>query len=188
MLNPHSRLYRTRISCMVLSMACPMCSLPVTFGGGITIEKLCFPSSIFPAKYLFCSHTEYQCSSTCFGSYTLDRFLLSSIVSAPFQSCFRFCNKIKNAFAPQKDESAASVVPPLFLSVQRQKSTLRCNGLPDHVYCAYPAVRHRISEATFQCCCGKTPSRDFPLCAQHHTVLLLIPDDSDIRLFLYDST
>ena len=37
---PHMRWYRTIVSSMATVRACPMCSDPVTLGGGITITNL----------------------------------------------------------------------------------------------------------------------------------------------------
>ena len=36
---PDMRAKRVMMSCKVTNMACPMCNLPVTFGGGIAMEK-----------------------------------------------------------------------------------------------------------------------------------------------------
>src|SRR5882757_4586043 len=37
---------RARISCSVLLRAWPICSLPVTLGGGMTMEKACAPGRV----------------------------------------------------------------------------------------------------------------------------------------------
>ena len=48
---PRIRCQRTRMSCSVLLKACPMCSEPVTLGGGITTEKCGAPVlALAPAR------------------------------------------------------------------------------------------------------------------------------------------
>ena len=49
-------LKRMRISCMVSSRACPMCSCPVTFGGGITMVNGFLSLFTWAWKYLLSSH------------------------------------------------------------------------------------------------------------------------------------
>ena len=45
---PRIRFIRTNASCIDPFSACPMCSTPVTFGGGIATEK--FPSGLPSAR------------------------------------------------------------------------------------------------------------------------------------------
>src|SRR5579871_2898460 len=73
------RLRRARMSWIVLSSTCPMCSTPVTLGGGMTIEKAGFVEPGLAVKQPFASHSAYHLSSTCFGSYALE----NSVVAVP---------------------------------------------------------------------------------------------------------
>ena len=55
---PRIRCQRTRISCSVLLNAWPMCSEPVTFGGGIMMQKVSSREAFAPAaKQLRASHS-----------------------------------------------------------------------------------------------------------------------------------
>src|SRR5690606_14660387 len=67
------RRQRTRTSCSVLLRACPMCRVPVTFGGGMTTEKGSPGASTRPRKYPFSSQNWYHRASTWAGSYTLGK-------------------------------------------------------------------------------------------------------------------
>ena len=49
-------LKRMRISCIVLSSACPICNLPVMFGGGITIVNGFLSRFTSAWKYFLSSH------------------------------------------------------------------------------------------------------------------------------------
>src|SRR5580704_9989291 len=68
---PRIRCQRVRISISVCSNMCPMCSEPVTFGGGITIENT-GPGALGSALNSS-SLTQYsaQRGSICCGSYAL---------------------------------------------------------------------------------------------------------------------
>ena len=67
--NPCIRFWRITMSWSVVSHACPMCNLPVTFGGGITIEYgLAFLSPL-GLKTSSSSHSWYRPSSTALWSY-----------------------------------------------------------------------------------------------------------------------
>ena len=68
-LRPRIRFIRTNASCIDPFSACPMCSTPVTFGGGIATEKL---SSADPSasgwKYPPSIHSPKTRASTSEGS------------------------------------------------------------------------------------------------------------------------
>ena len=64
-LRPRIRALRVITSCSVTNIACPMCSAPVTFGGGIGITNGGpVAVSSFGAKYPRDSHHSYRFSST----------------------------------------------------------------------------------------------------------------------------
>src|SRR5467141_973863 len=65
------RCQRVKISISVWSIMCPMCSEPVTFGGGITIENT--GPGAFGSARKSCSRTQNsaQRGSICCGSYVL---------------------------------------------------------------------------------------------------------------------
>ena len=68
-LYPIIRCQRVRMSISVCSSMCPMCSEPVTFGGGMTIENTgpgAFASALYNSSF-----TQYsaQRGSICCGSY-----------------------------------------------------------------------------------------------------------------------
>ena len=77
-LNPLIRRQRTRTSCIVWLRAWPMCSMPVTFGGGITTEYGVPPSDGSAWKYPFFSHIGYHLASAAFASYLLSIILISA--------------------------------------------------------------------------------------------------------------
>src|SRR6267143_2326859 len=70
-LYPRMRCQRVKISISVWSIMCPMCSEPVTFGGGITIENT--GPGAFGSARKSCSRTQNsaQRGSICCGSYVL---------------------------------------------------------------------------------------------------------------------
>src|SRR5438045_6961265 len=76
-LNPLMRFQRTMMSCSVMTSAWPMCSRPVTFGGGMTIENFGLSRSRSGVKYSPSSQKRYQRCSKSFGSY---RFAISSFI------------------------------------------------------------------------------------------------------------
>src|SRR3954451_6754228 len=77
--NPCIRARRARISWIVLFKTCPSVSMPVMFGGGITIENGGFDDCGFATKSRFSSQCWYHFGSTAFGSYRLGS---STIVQA----------------------------------------------------------------------------------------------------------
>src|SRR5947208_7784398 len=66
------RFQRTMMSCSVLTRACPMCSRPVTFGGGMTMENFGRSRSRSGVKNSPFSQNWYQLCSMFFGSYRVD--------------------------------------------------------------------------------------------------------------------
>ena len=63
------RALRARMSWMVLLSTCPMCSMPVTFGGGMTMEYAGLARLRGLAAKQFCfSQKSYHFSSTACGS------------------------------------------------------------------------------------------------------------------------
>ncbi|OPZ61761.1 MAG: hypothetical protein BWY88_00095 [Synergistetes bacterium ADurb.Bin520] len=80
-LSPCMRCQRHTMSCSVLSSACPRWRDPVTFGGGMTMQKGFFPSSWGSArKRSSAIHAAYRRSSMGFGSYALPISPRGSIV------------------------------------------------------------------------------------------------------------
>ena len=80
------------ISSSVTNIACPMCSRPVTLGGGIGMMKHCFSSSWCPVglKYPDFSHQLYSRCSTSVGEYCVDMSSGSSSTSVGHAtSCMR---------------------------------------------------------------------------------------------------
>src|SRR5208282_1346175 len=70
-LKPRMRCQRVRMSISVWSSMWPMCNIPVTFGGGITMEKTgpgAFASALNNASF---TQKSAQRGSICFGSYAL---------------------------------------------------------------------------------------------------------------------
>ena len=65
---PDIRFQRTITSWSVFVNACPMCSDPVTFGGGMTIEKGGLPEVGSARKKPPLSQNSLQRGSTSFGS------------------------------------------------------------------------------------------------------------------------
>src|SRR3990170_8900594 len=63
------RLRRMMTSWIDWSRACPMWSDPVTLGGGMTMQKGGPPAFSSGRKIPAFSQREYQCASTCCGSY-----------------------------------------------------------------------------------------------------------------------
>mmetsp|Transcript_12463 Transcript_12463/g.43263 ORF Transcript_12463/g.43263 Transcript_12463/m.43263 type:complete len:278 (+) Transcript_12463:2798-3631(+) len=61
--------------------ACPMCSAPVTFGGGMTITNFGFGEPIFGAKWPDFSHHSYHADSTSCGLYAFGMSALSTFLS-----------------------------------------------------------------------------------------------------------
>src|SRR6266480_4720625 len=57
---------------MVLLSTCPSVSMPVIFGGGITIEKAGFDERGLAWKSQFSIQRRYHFGSTLFGSYLLE--------------------------------------------------------------------------------------------------------------------
>ncbi len=66
--NPLMRFQRTMTSCSVRVKAWPMCSDPVTFGGGITIAKAGLSDAGSARKNPLSSQKAYQRRSTSLGS------------------------------------------------------------------------------------------------------------------------
>jgi hypothetical protein len=62
------RFQRVKMSCTVLPSACPMCSEPVTFGGGMTIENGALGAAASAWKYRRAVHSSYQRFSRVEGS------------------------------------------------------------------------------------------------------------------------
>jgi hypothetical protein len=60
-----------RISWIVLFSAWPMCRMPVTLGGGITMEYAGFEEVSFALNCFVAIHVEYHLSSTDAGLYCL---------------------------------------------------------------------------------------------------------------------
>src|SRR5215469_3227902 len=73
---------RTRASIRVWSSACPMCSDPVTFGGGITMVKggAADPASV--VKYPAATQASYRRVSTSPGLYCVGRLVSVPVVTA----------------------------------------------------------------------------------------------------------
>src|SRR5258706_437339 len=66
------RFQRTVASISVCSSICPICRAPVTFGGGITMEKTGFPCASVEARYkLRSTHKRAHFGSIPEGSYDL---------------------------------------------------------------------------------------------------------------------
>src|SRR6476659_403665 len=65
---------------MVTNNAWPMCSEPVTLGGGMTIEKGAFGVCASAWKYFCSSQKRYHFCSTAAGSYALGSSLMTSRV------------------------------------------------------------------------------------------------------------
>src|SRR5215471_12433892 len=70
-LNPRMRCHRVRMSISVWSSMWPMCSEPVTFGGGITMEKTGPGACGSARKRLSLTQNSAQRRSICCGSYAL---------------------------------------------------------------------------------------------------------------------
>src|SRR5215469_14044810 len=77
---PSMRALRLRMSWMVLFSTCPMWSMPVTFGGGMTMENAGLMDFAFAVKHEFSCQNLYHLSSTACGSYA---FGISDIVNLP---------------------------------------------------------------------------------------------------------
>jgi hypothetical protein len=65
---PSWRARRTMMSCSVLLSRCPMCSTPVTLGGGIITAKDSREWSTLPWKQPAATQRSYHCCSTPCGS------------------------------------------------------------------------------------------------------------------------
>ena len=83
---PFSRAWRTSTSCNVLSSACPMCSEPVTLGGGLTIVHGSAPGrsgrnspSLSQCAY---QRNSISAGSKVFGSSLMDRACSHSVLQA----------------------------------------------------------------------------------------------------------
>ena len=63
---------RIRMSCSVLFRMWPRVSMPVTFGGGMTMVYGTLVLSTLPLKYPRSSHFLYHLASTSEGAYALD--------------------------------------------------------------------------------------------------------------------
>src|SRR6516162_7846782 len=71
------RALRLRMSWIVLFSTCPMWSMPVTFGGGMTMENAGLMDFAFAVKHELSCQNLYHLSSTACGSYA---FGISDIV------------------------------------------------------------------------------------------------------------
>src|SRR3954468_15326064 len=85
---PSMRALRLRMSWMVLFSTCPMWSMPVTFGGGMTMENAGLMDFAFAVKHELSCQNFYHLSSTACGSYAFDisdmlKFLVFATVNAP---------------------------------------------------------------------------------------------------------
>src|SRR6185436_11265283 len=69
---PSIRALRARMSWIVLFSTWPMCKIPVTFGGGITIEYAGFFECGSPTKQRCSIQNSYHLDSTTEGSYVLE--------------------------------------------------------------------------------------------------------------------
>src|SRR5258708_19254105 len=81
------RLRRVSASISVWSSAWPMCRLPVTFGGGSTIEYAGLPLDASALKYPALTQPSYSCDSASPGSQDLGRASAEGVelaVTAPF--------------------------------------------------------------------------------------------------------
>src|SRR5690606_30265596 len=106
---PRIRCQRTRMSCSVLFSAWPICRLPVTFGGGITTEKLSAPGfALAPAaKAFLAAHSRaIRASAVC-----ASKFLSMAMVFHPL-------NRVGDSEARAKGQEALG-------------QELRCNPLPE---------------------------------------------------------
>src|SRR5437667_6801459 len=74
-----------RMSWSVLLIACPRCSAPVTFGGGITMQYGSPGAAGSAWKHPSASHTRYASDSTDAGSYVLASsvFMSQSLAASP---------------------------------------------------------------------------------------------------------
>src|SRR5262245_20214117 len=70
-LNPRIRCQRVKMSISVWSSMCPICKEPVTFGGGITMEKTGPGAFASARKRLSFTQNSAQRPSICCGSYAL---------------------------------------------------------------------------------------------------------------------
>src|SRR5215510_13506441 len=70
-LNPRMRCQRVKMSISVWSSMCPICKAPVTFGGGITMEKTGPGAFESARKRLSRTQNSAQRPSICCGSYAL---------------------------------------------------------------------------------------------------------------------
>ncbi len=70
---PCIRLRRVRASISVCSKACPMCRLPYTFGGGMTMAYGSFSLAASAVKYPRSTQRSYSLSSTSAGVYCVGR-------------------------------------------------------------------------------------------------------------------
>ena len=110
------------ISSSVTNIACPMCSRPVTLGGGIGMMKHCFSSSWWPVglKYPDFSHQLYSRCSTSVGEYCVDMSSGSSSTSVGHAtSCMRAGAPRRHSKSPA---GGAPAVPPLSLHVPNRRS------------------------------------------------------------------
>src|SRR3990167_868149 len=87
-LKPFMRLYRASMSCSVELRACPRCSAPVMFGGGMTIEKQGFFDERSGVAAFSSIQNFAHLSSTVAGSYVFSSVL--SLISV-FQTVFFGC-------------------------------------------------------------------------------------------------
>src|SRR5579862_5687122 len=69
---PSMRALRLRMSWIVLLSTCPMWSMPVTFGGGMTMENAGLDDFAFAVKQFCFSQKSYHFSSTACGSYAFE--------------------------------------------------------------------------------------------------------------------
>ena len=78
---PCMRFQRTSVSCTELVSAWPMCSTPVTLGGGMTMVNLGLSVPFFGVKKPHFSHHSYHRASTSAGWYELSSTLFTFFFS-----------------------------------------------------------------------------------------------------------
>ncbi len=76
---PRIRCQRTRMSCSVLLRAWPMCSEPVTLGGGIMMQKVSSRFALAPAAKAFSASQAAEISASAFAA---SKFL-SMLITMP---------------------------------------------------------------------------------------------------------
>src|SRR5712672_315109 len=117
------RLRRVSASISVWSSAWPMCRLPVTFGGGSTIEYAGLPLDGSALKYPALTQPSYSCDSAAPGSQDLGRASAEGVapaVTAPFYGvrCAAQSHARAGYFLPPSRPPRISPRPPPLLPLR----------------------------------------------------------------------